>query len=66
VTRPVDETGATPAEPGAAEQSRGSEQELARGRVEQTPFSVISWVGVVVGAFAVLALALVVVAYVVA
>jgi hypothetical protein len=66
VIRPADATGAAPGEALPAEQSRGGEQELARGRVEQTPFSMISWVGVVIGAFAVLALALVVVAYVVA
>jgi hypothetical protein len=66
VIRPDDATGAAPGEALPAEQSRGGEQELARGRVEQTPFSMISWVGVVIGAFAVLALALVVVAYVVA
>jgi hypothetical protein len=66
VTRADEETGAVPVETVPAEQPRGSEQELARGRVEQTPFSMISWVGVVIGAFAVLALALVAVAYLVA
>jgi len=66
VTHADEETGAVPAETVPAEQPRGSEQELARGRVEQTPFSMISWVGVVIGAFAVLALALVAVAYLVA
>jgi hypothetical protein len=66
VIRPADATGAAPGEALPAEQSRGGEQELARGRVEQTPFSMISWVGVVIGAFAVLALALVAVAYLVA
>jgi len=66
VNRPDDETGAAPEEAVPAEEQRGGEQELARGRVEQTPFSMISWVGVVIGAFAVLALALVAVAYVVA
>jgi hypothetical protein len=66
VIRPDDETGAAPEGAAPAEQPRGGEQELARGRVEQTPFSLISWVGVVIGAFAVLALALVAVAYVVA
>jgi hypothetical protein len=66
VTRPVDETGAAPEDAVPAEQPRGGEQELARGRVEQTPFSMISWVGVVIGASVVLVLALVVVAYVVA
>jgi hypothetical protein len=66
VIRPDDETGAAPERAAPAEQPRGGEQELARGRVEQTPFSLISWVGVVIGAFAVLALALVAVAYVVA
>ena len=64
--RPDDETGTVSAEAVPAEQPRGGEQELARGRVEQTPFSMISWVGVVIGAFAVLALALVAVAYLVA
>jgi hypothetical protein len=66
VIRPDDETGAAPEGAAPAEQPRGGEQELARGRVEQTPFSLISWVGVVIGAFAVLALALVAVAYMVA
>ena len=64
--RPNDETGAASAEAVPAEQRRGGEQELARGLAEQTPFSMISWVGAVIGAFAVLALALVAVAYVVA
>ena len=49
-----------------AERPRGSEEELTRGRVEQTPFTMISWVTVVIGAFAVLVLAVVVVAYVIA
>lgn len=49
-----------------AERPRGSEEELARGRVEQTPLSVINWVAVVIGAVVVLVLAIVVVAYVVA
>jgi hypothetical protein len=66
VIRPDDETGAAPEKTAPAVQPRGSEQELARGRVEQTPFSLISWVGVAIGALAVLALALVAVAYVVA
>jgi hypothetical protein len=66
VIRPDDETGVAPEETDPAAQPRGSEQELARGRVEQTPFSLISWVGVAIGAVAVLALALVAVAYVVA
>ncbi len=64
--RPDDESGAAPEETVPAERPRGSEQELARGLAEQTPFSMISWVGVAIGAFAVLALALVAVAYVVA
>ena len=64
--RPDDETGTVSAEAIPAEQPRGGAQELARGRVEQTPFSMIGRVGVVIGAFAVLALALVAVAYVVA
>jgi len=66
VIRPDDETRAAPEEAVPAEQPRGGEQELARGRLEQTPFSMIGRVGVVIGAFAVLALALVAVAYVVA
>ncbi len=49
-----------------AERPRGSEEELARGRVEQTPVTVINWVALVIGAFAALVLVLVVVAYVVA
>ena len=49
-----------------AERPRGSEEELAHGRVEQTPFSVINWVAVVIAASAVLVLAVVVVAYVLA
>ena len=49
-----------------AERPRGSEVELARGRVEHTPFSLINWVALVVAAFAVVVLVLVVVAYVVA
>jgi hypothetical protein len=65
VIRPDDETGAAPEKTAPAVQPRGSEQELARGRVEQTPFSLISWVGVAIGALAVLALALVAFAYVV-
>jgi hypothetical protein len=66
VIRPDDETGTVSAEAIPAEEPRGGERELARGRVEQTPFSMISWVGVVIGGFAVLALALVAVAYLVA
>ena len=66
VSRTDDDIGAAPEGAVPAEQSRGGEQELARGRVEQTPFSMISWVGVVIGAAVALVLALVVVAYVVA
>lgn len=50
----------------SAERPRGSEEELTRGRVEQTPFTMISWVTVVIGASVLLVLAIVVVAYVVA
>jgi hypothetical protein len=60
-------------DPGAAEDSappaerpRGSEEELARGRVEQTPVSMISWVAVVIGAVVALVLVIVVIAYVIA
>ena len=42
------------------------EAELARGRVEQTPFSMINWVAVVIGAVVVVVLVIVVIAYVVA
>jgi len=49
-----------------AERPPGSEEELARGRVEQTPVTVINWVAVVIGALVALALAVVVVAYVIA
>jgi hypothetical protein len=49
-----------------AERPRTEEQELARGRVEQTPFSVISWVGLTIGLVVLLVVALVVVAYLVA
>jgi hypothetical protein len=49
-----------------AERPRSGEQELARGRVEQTPVSMINWVAVVIGAFALLVLVLVVAAYVIA
>ena len=49
-----------------AECPRGNEEELTRGRVEQTPFTMISWVTVVIGASVLLVLAIVVVAYVVA
>ena len=49
-----------------AEQPRSEEQELARGRVEQTPFTMINWVAVAIGAVVVLVVAVVVVAYVIA
>jgi len=57
----ADERRTPPAEP-----PRTGEQELTRGRVEQTPFSMINWVAVVIGTFAALVLAVVVVAYVIA
>jgi hypothetical protein len=57
----TDETSVPP-----AERPRGSEEELARGRVEQTPVTMINWVAVVIGAFALLVVAIVVVAYVIA
>jgi hypothetical protein len=49
-----------------AERPRTDETELARGRVEQTPFSIINWVALAIGAVVALALVVVVVAYVVA
>jgi hypothetical protein len=49
-----------------AERPRSGEQELARGRVEQTPVSMINWVAVVIGAFAALVLVVVVAAYLIA
>jgi hypothetical protein len=49
-----------------AELPRTSEEELARGRVEQTPFSMINRVALVIGAVVALALVIVVIAYVVA
>lgn len=49
-----------------AERPRTGEEELARGRVEQTPVSMISWVAVALALLAGLALVLVVVAYVIA
>ena len=66
VSRPADQIRDEAEERPPAEQPRGSEQELARGRVEQTPFTMINWVGVAIGAIALVALALVVVAYVLA
>lgn len=66
VIRHADETRTEVEETSPAEQPRGAEQELAHGRVEQTPFAMINWVGLVIGAFALLALALVVAAYLVA
>ena len=49
-----------------AERPGTDEAELARGRVEQTPFSMINWVALGIGAFAALVLVIVVIAYVVA
>ena len=49
-----------------AERPGADEAELARGRVEQTPFSMINWVALGIGAFAALVLVIVVIAYVVA
>ena len=49
-----------------AEEPRGSEEELARGRVEQTPVTMINWVALAIGAFAAIVVAVVVVAYLVA
>ena len=66
MSRPADQIRDEPGARLPAEQPRGSEQELARGRVEQTPFTMINWVGLGIGAFALLALALVVLAYVLA
>jgi hypothetical protein len=66
VIRSVDDPRADEESVPPAERPRGGEAELARGRVEQTPVSVINWVAVVIGVFAALVLVLVVVAYVVA
>jgi hypothetical protein len=66
VIRSADDTRTDEESVSPAERPRGGEEELARGRVEQTPFSVINWVAVVIGAFVVLVLGVVVVAYVVA
>ena len=49
-----------------AERRPTDEVELARGTVEQTPVSMINWVAVVIGAVVVLALVVVVAAYLVA
>lgn len=49
-----------------AERPRTAEEELARGRIEQTPFSLISWVGLALALLVAVALVLVVVAYVLA
>src|SRR5262245_41488999 len=49
-----------------AEQPPTDEVAVARGRVEQTPFSMINWVGIVIGAVVVLALVVVVAAYLIA
>ena len=64
--RSVDDPRADEESAPPAERAPGSEQELARGRVEQTPFSMINWVAVVIGAVVLLVLVLAVVAYVVA
>ena len=66
MTRPVDDTGDVPEHALPAEQPGGGEQELARGRIEQTPVSLINRVGVAIGALALFALALAVLAYVLA
>jgi len=66
VTRPVDDPDTVAESVPPAELPRTGEEELARGRVEQTPVSVINWVAVVIGAVVVVVLVLVVVAYVVA
>lgn len=66
VTRPVDDPDTDAETVPPAELPRTGEEELARGRVEQTPVSMINWVAVVIGAVVVVALVLVVVAYVVA
>ena len=66
MVRPADDPGADEDVAPPAERPRGSEEELARGRVEQTPFSMINWVAAAIGAVVVLALVVVVVAYVVA
>ena len=57
----ADEAGVPP-----AERPSTAEEELARGRVEQTPFSVISWVGVALALLVGIALVLVVAAYAIA
>jgi hypothetical protein len=54
--------GATP----PAERPPTDEVVLARGKVEQTPFSMISWVAIVIGTVVVLVLVVVVAAYLIA
>jgi hypothetical protein len=66
VSEPEDEQEANEIGVPPAERPRSAEEELARGQVEQTPFSVISWVAVALGLLAAVALVLVVVAYVIA
>ncbi len=66
MARSLDDPGADEKSVPPAERPPGSEEELARGRVEQTPVTVINWVAVVIGALVALALAVVVVAYVIA
>ena len=66
VPRPEDKAEENEARMPPAERPRTGEEELARGRVEQTPVSMISWVAVALTLLAALALVLVVVAYVIA
>jgi hypothetical protein len=49
-----------------AERPPTDEVEVARGRLEQTPFAMIGWVAFVIAAVVVLALILVVAAYLIA
>ena len=56
-----DVPGATP-----AERPPTDEVALVRGRVEQTPVTLINWVALVIGAVVVLALLVVVAAYLIA
>ena len=66
MTSSLDDPGADKASVPRAERPRGSEEELARGRVEQTPVTMINRVAVVIGAFVLVVLVIVVVAYVIA
>jgi len=54
--------GATP----PAERPPTDEVALARGRVEQTPVTLVNWVAIAIGAVVVLALVVVVAAYLIA